>query len=659
MFTPAGGADPSADGIAVGDFVSVYPDADIVAVFIGRITAVTSTTFTVSGTAISGTSPVDGTTNTSAKIGGAWAGPSGTSGFPLTFMKAACTNAGADPVRINLKNDASYVVSANITYPASGWKHLRGYASAYGDGGRAVLDGGTTGAAYTILTLGTGWAGGTVIDLEVKNNGATGGSTAIHGIGSTGGAGGLFRRCVFRDLRSSGLNCTLEHEVEECEFYGCNQGNIVGCGGIRSPSGIMYVQRSIFHDNTGANTAGIVATGSLVVCDSVFDTNGTVGGVTCQGDISKFYNCDFYNNTGPGIDAAGVSHIENCNFIKNGTWGIDNSAGASIATIFNCGYGSGTQANTSGNVSTTNRADEVGAITYVANVTPWVDPANGDFRVNLAAAKGSGRGLFLQTAASYSGTVGFPDIGAAQHIAQSGADIASGNDKTTSTSIAATTTINANAGDLIIATLTSDNEDTADGETSLHTSVTINAVSMTKAKEFTNAQGAANAGVTVSVWYLLAQSAIVNGVAVAGTLNTGKDAKAIELRVFPWPSGYTVRVDGTGTLANDAADPGSLTATGTLDFEHLWWRGIGSEESNTTVGSITSTSGWTGTTGTGTTGGAAASNISVRSEWKVSTGVSSGASDPTLVSADHASALVGFVAVPPAGISSSLFISVE
>ena len=50
---------------------------------------------------------------------------------------------------------------------------------------------------------------------------------------------------------------------------------------------------------------------------------------------------------------------------------------------------------------------------FASDVTPWVDPANGDFRINLAAAKGAGRGSYTQNAGG--GTVGYPDIGAAQH----------------------------------------------------------------------------------------------------------------------------------------------------------------------------------------------------------------------------------------------------
>jgi hypothetical protein len=70
----------------------------------------------------------------------------------------------------------------------------------------------------------------------------------------------------------------------------------------------------------------------------------------------------------------------------------------------------------------------IGSVTYATDVTPWVDPTNGDFRINLAAAKGTGRGTFTQTASSYAGTVGYPDIGAAQSTGGgSGGAIGGGN----------------------------------------------------------------------------------------------------------------------------------------------------------------------------------------------------------------------------------------
>src|SRR5439155_4988747 len=71
VFTVASG-NPVNDGVAAGDFASVYPDAATVTPFVGRVTTRDATTITVSLTAKMGTAPVDGTTNTTLKIGGAW-----------------------------------------------------------------------------------------------------------------------------------------------------------------------------------------------------------------------------------------------------------------------------------------------------------------------------------------------------------------------------------------------------------------------------------------------------------------------------------------------------------------------------------------------------------------------------------------------------------
>lgn len=232
--------------------------------------------------------------------------------------------------------------------------------------------------------------------------------------------------------------------------------------------------------------------------------------------------------------------------------------------------------------------------------------------------------------------------------------LATAQSKTTATTLSTTSNITADPGQLIVLVVATDNEATADGETNLHTALTVDGQGATKAKEYTNTVGgAANDGVTVSVWYLVVGGSISAGSTVLSTLNSGKDAKALTSHVFDLDSAYSISVDGTATLANDNADPGSMSATGSLDAPHLWVRAIGVETDNTTAGTLTPTAGWTAMTGTGTTGGGAATNVSVRAEFKVANGTASGTSDPTLVSADCASVLVGLAASIPGGISNS------
>jgi len=56
-----------------------------------------------------------------------------------------------------------------------------------------------------------------------------------------------------------------------------------------------------------------------------------------------------------------------------------------------------------------------GSVTYASGVTPWVAPSTGYFTVNLAAARGAGRGSFTKTGISKTGTARRPDIGPAQY----------------------------------------------------------------------------------------------------------------------------------------------------------------------------------------------------------------------------------------------------
>jgi hypothetical protein len=142
---------------------------------------------------------------------------------------------------------------------------------------------------------------------------------------------------------------------------------------------------------SGNNAAGI----QLVDC--IIESNGGVG-FKINGNSSQYrlINCDVYNNGSDGVlDGIGgglvEAYIENCNFVKNGGYGVNLVGGDTLyAVLVNNGFGAGTQANTSGQTNITTGTDVVevsGSVTYANDVTPWVDPANGDFRINLAAAK--------------------------------------------------------------------------------------------------------------------------------------------------------------------------------------------------------------------------------------------------------------------------------
>jgi hypothetical protein len=77
----------------------------------------------------------------------------------------------------------------------------------------------------------------------------------------------------------------------------------------------------------------------------------------------------------------------------------------------NCGFGTGTMVNASGNVNNPRGIIETGHVDYASGVTPWNAPDSGDFSIVLGAAKYAGRGVFGTGLTSTSTNL---DIGAAQ-----------------------------------------------------------------------------------------------------------------------------------------------------------------------------------------------------------------------------------------------------
>lgn len=421
VFTVASGA-PDSDGVAVGDFASVFASGATVTGFVGRITARTSTTITVSLTAKAGTAPVDGTGNRELRIGGAWKGPNAAEDFPFGFLVSTLTNAGGDQPRANFRNDANFSITAAVAHAQIG-AAFHGFTTTYGDGGIAQIVGPTTGASFVMLTV--SGAGNELCDLELYNNGATSTSGGV-----VVSSNNVLRRVVVHDVRGIGFsNTTTAALFVECEAYACNTSNTASTGGF---SVIGKCVRCVSHNNSGSNNIGFLssANGAAYFENCIADSNGSHGFASVQrAQTVTLKGCDAYANGGDGLrcdvntTAGGITYAENCNFIGNGGYGVRDveTTLAHRTVLVNCGFGAGTEANSSGAVATNAFTQEIGSVTYPNDVTPWVDPDNGDFRITLAAAKGAGRGAFVQTQSGYAGAVGYPDIGAAQHQESAGA----------------------------------------------------------------------------------------------------------------------------------------------------------------------------------------------------------------------------------------------
>jgi hypothetical protein len=402
---------------AQGNTWTVGAAASIVAAttagLVAKITARDATTITVSSTIRFG-GVTTGTRD--CRVGGAWAGPGGTSGFPLTFASGGATTS----FRINLKNDQTYNITSHIDVRTAGPGIIQGYTSSFNDRGRFTLDGGTSGASYDLLSFtGTNWQ---LWDFVVQNNGATGNEEGLSGVGT----GTIFGRGKVQNIRRVGIELSgSQVYVRDVEVTNCNISGAGGSAAVRINAGCV-MERCYVHDNTPAAIPGIRVngTGDLVtIFDSIIESNGNNGlDLAGNGGAVYLFNCDFYANGGDGVAVSGTSGTsrlvaENCNFVLNGGYGVDASgAGQRTGRLVNCGFGSGAAANTSGTVNALRGIDEEGTITYASGVTPWADPAAGNFTVTLAAAKDAGRGN-LPTAGV---TTSAPVVGAAQPTSSTG-----------------------------------------------------------------------------------------------------------------------------------------------------------------------------------------------------------------------------------------------
>ena len=271
IFTAASGTPFS--GVSVGDFASVYTDGATVTGYIGRVTAVggSGATLTISSTAKSGTAPTTAGTGISCTTGGAWKGPNGTSNFPFGFITSAMTNSTGNEPCVNMKSGTDYSVTASIAHSLAGNVTFYGYTSTVRDGGRAAIDGGTSGASYTLMNM-TG-TDTHFFNLEIKNNGATGSATGFF----LSGAGTYAKGVVVHDVRGVGIDIT-SGLIESCEAYACNQSNTASTGGIRANTNGI-VQNCISHDNTGSNSCGFTtSSGSNTRSDlhnCIADSNGS------------------------------------------------------------------------------------------------------------------------------------------------------------------------------------------------------------------------------------------------------------------------------------------------------------------------------------------------------------------------------------------------
>ena len=199
------------------------------------------------------------------------------------------------------------------------------------------------------------------------------------------------------------------------------------------------------------------------------------------------------------------------------------------------------------------------------------------------------------------------------------------------------------AGHLGVLTLATDNRATSNGNTNDHQTVTDAAGNTwTKAREFTNAQGAAAAGVTVSIWYTKASSTLAAGANITVNFSGAITAKAASCEEFTMGDNLTVEAGGD-VAATNTTSPGAITLSGLSNTSHLWIRATGREfpPGVWTGSGANFTQFW----GTGTSSGSNTTNIDIRSEALIAAGTSLTTNPSAGTTTDWASTMVALSAV--------------
>lgn len=199
----------------------------------------------------------------------------------------------------------------------------------------------------------------------------------------TGNGNAVFRNCAINNFTSgSGVNGYA--------FFCTATGNTAAGAAFR---GTAYF--CVATANTAAPFNGVKG----FYCISYSNTGATTDGFT--GNLSHYVDCIAYNNGRHGFNGGTSTVMINCIATSNVGTGFNIGAQNSLR---NCAYlSNGTNVSS---IPVTSFTDSMVALT----ADPFVNAAAGNFALKIGPSRGAGYGTMPDGL-----TIGFPDIGAAQH----------------------------------------------------------------------------------------------------------------------------------------------------------------------------------------------------------------------------------------------------
>lgn len=219
--------------------------------------------------------------------------------------------------------------------------------------------------------------------------------------------------------------------------------------------------------------------------------------------------------------------------------------------------------------------------------------------------------------------------------------------KTAGTSIGHAYSASRAAGVIVLAMVAKDNTGTTDADHSEVTSVADdNGNTYSKVAEYTNGQGAADTGATISLWKCKLTNAVTTSHTV--TANFGSvAAKVISLWSFSVGSGNDLELvsGSTQTSAVDVGGLASMSISGLASKEYLFVRAIAAES---VLRTLTPTTNYTAFDAAATSGDAGRTNMNGSGEFRIVTATGETSAPTTGTSNDHAAIFVAFEETSPA-----------
>jgi hypothetical protein len=402
--------DPIADGLAVGDMVSVYTTSGAtVATCIIRITSRTTNSFqgvVVSGSAASVSASAGAAT---ARVGGALAGPTGSSQFPLNFIAATHVDASNNPTRVNFQNSTPYQVTAGANHTLAGPVRFEGYGTNPGDGGVALFDGDSANpsAPYTVFTL--SGSGCVLRHLAWDGNGGISAGQAVgnNAMVDVTGTSTSVERCRFTNAYRTGLRMAGGgSHVTECELRDNQRDDASGFGNLTITEECT-VTRTMSHytGSPGTDSACYVfSSDSTEPVAVLFSIAKNAGGhsfeATGNHNSIRIQNCDSIDPVQSGFHAAAAAATSSMVWLENniftgGVWGVSaqNAGQRTGPRMQNNAFHGQSSGQVEGDVNTSFVS---GSITLPGD--PFRSKSTGDFRLTETASAechASGRSEFF------------------------------------------------------------------------------------------------------------------------------------------------------------------------------------------------------------------------------------------------------------------------